>query len=143
MEHIDYEYTVGMDDATVSEHLRTHNVGVLSLAKGGDAYAVPVDYRYEDGRLLLRLSDDGDSKKVAYADATDEACFLVYDADEAWSIVALGRLDRLGDTADDDFADRTLNEWFETLRVFDEDVANLEVAVYELHVESLTGRTSA
>ncbi|MFB6123714.1 MAG: pyridoxamine 5'-phosphate oxidase family protein [Haloferacaceae archaeon] len=143
MDHIDYEYTVGMDDAEVAERLDSHHVGVLSLAKGDDAYAVPVDYRYEDGRLLLRLTDDGDSKKVAYADATDEACFLVYGPDEAWSIVALGRLDRLGDTAGDDFADRTLNEWFGTLRVFDEDVADLDVVVYELHVESLTGRTAA
>jgi hypothetical protein len=145
MEHLDYEYTVGMTDEEIASHLGDHRVGVLSLANDGDAYAIPVDYRYADGRLLLRLTDDGDSKKIEYAGATQEACFLLYDPtpDASWSIVALGTLGRLGDSEHGDFADETLNEWFDRLHIFDEDVDDLSVAVYELYIDSLTGRKTS
>jgi hypothetical protein len=142
MDHIEYTYTVGMTDEEVAERLREGTTGVLSLAHGDDAYAVPVSYAYEDDRLLFRLSDDGHSKKAAFVSATDEACFLRYDASDgdSWSVVVEGRLRRLDDEERETFDATRVNETFSELRVFDEAVPDVEVLLYELVPSRVTGR---
>ncbi|MFB6108200.1 MAG: pyridoxamine 5'-phosphate oxidase family protein [Haloplanus sp.] len=138
MEHVEYVYTVGMDESELTRRLGENDVGVLSLADGGRAYGVPVHYHYDDGQLLLRLGEAPESEKGRYVETTDEASFLVFDADGEWSVIARGPLRRLDDVDDD-----RLNETFDTFRLFGEDVAEVTVAVYELDVRSLTGRRVA
>ncbi|WP_254536310.1 pyridoxamine 5'-phosphate oxidase family protein [Halomarina litorea] len=142
MEHVDYTYTVGMTDEEVADHLRTETSGVLSLARDGDAYALPVSYHYDGESLYLRLTEDGHSKKMAFLTATDEACFLLYDVEgeDSWSIVVTGGLRRLTAEEDGALAEAGVHAKFAPLRVFDEDIDDVEIAVYELATTAVTGR---
>lgn len=142
MEHVEYVTTVGMDDETVDDYLRRGNHGVLALADGDDAYAVPLSYHYDGTRFLLRVSSHGDeSRKRHYLDTTDTATFVCFaaGADESWSIQVRGPVREWSGTADE----ATLNEWFPPFRLFDESVEELTFTLYELDVESVIGRRTA
>jgi nitroimidazol reductase NimA-like FMN-containing flavoprotein (pyridoxamine 5'-phosphate oxidase superfamily) len=140
VEHIEYVYTVGMSEEDVERHLSDAETGVLSLADGSRAYAVPVHCKYADGVLLFRLTDDDDSEKLAFLDATTEACFVLYEATngDSWSVLARGSVASVDDPARYDEA--AINERFGPARVFDEDVDDTDVRLFELDVESVTGR---
>ncbi len=146
MEPTEFVYTVGMDEEEISERLAENETGVLSLADGGRAYAVPVSYRYEDGTIYVRLADDGDSEKLAYLDATREACLVLYDAaplDESWSVVVTGRLVDVTEAFVDGAEVDRVTDAFDPLRVFDESIDDVTVRVYEFEVFSETGRKVA
>lgn len=139
MDHVEYVYTVGMDDAEVDEHLRHGTHGVLALADGGDAYAVPLSYHYDGSRLLLRVSTHDDSaEKRRYLETTETATFVCFaaDADASWSIHVRGPVEAWSGTADE----ATLNEWFPSFRLFDEAVDDVEFTLYELGMETVIGR---
>jgi nitroimidazol reductase NimA-like FMN-containing flavoprotein (pyridoxamine 5'-phosphate oxidase superfamily) len=142
MDHYEMRYTVGMDDAEVAEYLADHDVAVLSLADGGVAYAVPVNYHYDGDSLYLRLLDDEDSTKMSFLGATESACVLLYGVagDVSYSVVARGRLRELAGDERAAFDDATVNEEFGAVRVFGEDVTDLDVAIYELEDAAITGR---
>lgn len=140
MKHVDYVYTVGMSEAAVEERLRESESGVLALARGGSAYAVPVSHHYEDGVIHLRLADDDRSEKLAAAETTEEATYVCYGTDdgETWSIVASGPLRRTG-VVDPE----TSNERFGPLHVFDEAIEDVTLVGFELRVERVAGRRTA
>jgi hypothetical protein len=142
MDHVEYVYTVGMDDDAVEDYLRRGNHGVLALAAADDAYAVPLSYHYDGDRFLLRVSshDDG-SEKRRYLDATDTATFVCFAAaaDESWSIHVRGPVAEWSGTVDE----ATLNEWFPPFRLFDESVEDVSFTLYELDVETVVGRRTA
>lgn len=143
MEHVEFTYTAGMDRETVEERLRSAETGVLSLADADDAYAVPLAFHYDGGDvILLRLGTDGGSEKMDFLQATDRACFVVYEyagPEESWSVLATGRLDEVAQE-DERYDAAEVNRAFPQLRVFDEEIADLEVALYELRLETITGR---
>ena len=143
MEHVEYVYTFGMDRDRLEHRLDENEVGVLSLARESVAYAVPVAYHYEDGSVYLRLAFEGKSTKRAYLEATAKACLCLYGVesdDESWSILVRGPLRELSDSETFDTA--TINELFDKLHVFDQDIEAIDIQVYELLVESITGRTT-
>ncbi|MFC7137934.1 pyridoxamine 5'-phosphate oxidase family protein [Halobaculum litoreum] len=135
-------YTAGMTDGEVVRRLRAGETGVLALARADDAYAVPVSYRYVDGAIRFRLADDGHSRKLAFADATAEACFVVYGYEgprESWSVIATGPIRAL--SAEEWGADPAdVAERYTPLRVFDEAIEDTELRGYELRIEQITGR---
>jgi hypothetical protein len=138
LEHVEFVYTAGMDEEELDEWLREGETGVLALADGGRAYAVPVSYYYDGEALFFRLGDDAHSKKLDFVETTAEACFLRYglDGEDSWSVIATGQLRR-----DDDALDaETINERFTSLRVFDEAIDDLELVMFRLDIETLTGR---
>jgi hypothetical protein len=143
---VDYVYTVGMDATAVDERLRAAATGVLALADGGRAYAVPVSIHLVDGRVYLRLSDEsgvGDaetSRKLAFVDATDEAALVCYaaDGDDSWSVLVTGPIEPVDAVDDVDAA--SINEAFGPLRVFDETIEDVRLHLYELRPTSVTGR---
>lgn len=151
MDESAYAYTVGMESAEVERRLREAATGVLSLAEDGDAYAIPVAHHFDGERLLLRLADDGQSRKVAMADATETACYVVYGFGEgvaaesdqlgwtegSWSVLVEGPIRRLDEGSLDEAA---LNQVFPPLRVFDEAPEAVELHLYELVAKSATGR---
>jgi nitroimidazol reductase NimA-like FMN-containing flavoprotein (pyridoxamine 5'-phosphate oxidase superfamily) len=143
MEHVEFTYTAGMDEDAVEERLRRTETGVLALADGDDAYAVPLAVHYDGGdSLLLRLGRDADSEKFAFVETTERACFVVYDYGsprDSWSVLVTGELHPVAPT-DDRYDDAAVNRAFPDLRVFDEDVAELDVELYELRIETATGR---
>jgi nitroimidazol reductase NimA-like FMN-containing flavoprotein (pyridoxamine 5'-phosphate oxidase superfamily) len=144
MDHVEFATTRGLREDETETLLRDNHVGVLALADGGSAYAVPVDYHYDGESFLIRLTDDGKSRKLAYVEATTDPEFLVYGHGgpyDSWSVVATGDLREVDpEAAGIDAA--TVNDWFGPVRVFDEDVAELAVRLFELDVESLVGRAT-
>ena len=147
MDHVEYVYTVGMDAAEAERRLREAEAGVLALADDGVAYAVPLSPYYEDGVVYLRMSDDDDDpRKLRFVDATVEATFLVYGVegpDDSWSVLCAGPLRHVTDPAAVGFDTATINERFGALRIFDEAVQDVELRLYALDVERLTGRRTA
>lgn len=143
MEHVEYIYTAGMDRETAEQRLRETETGVLSFADGDDAYAIPLAHHYEGGdSVFFRLGVDEDSEKVDYIEATDRACYVVYgfDAhDDSWSVLVRGEISPVS-TGDERFDVAEINQQYPEIRVFDEDVAELEIRLYELRVETITGR---
>jgi len=140
MDHVEYVYTEGMDRGEIDERLRSGRHGVVALADGDEAYAVPLSYHYDGERLLVRVSDDGDAEKVRFLDRTERATFVRYEgtADDSWSVHVRGPIRPWDGDADD----ATLNEWFPPFRLFDEAVEDVEMTVYELVMESVVGRRS-
>ena len=141
IEDVAYAYTIGMTDEETDRRLREGSVGVLSLADDGDSYAIPVAYHYDGDAVYIRLGLHADSRKTQMLQTTDTACFLLYDADpieESWSVMATGSMRRVDDSSN--FSDEVINSLFVPLRVFGEPIEGIEPAVFELEVESLTGR---
>ncbi|NHN59591.1 MULTISPECIES: pyridoxamine 5'-phosphate oxidase family protein [Halorussus] len=138
MEHVEYVYTFGMTDAELDDRLRAGEAGVLSLADGGDAYGVPVGYHFDGESLLVRLGDSEGSTKMEYLDATETATLVVYEKEsdeESWSVVVRGTPRELPPKPDAE-----VNEEFEPFRLFDEDIEDVEAAIYELEMDEVTGR---
>jgi nitroimidazol reductase NimA-like FMN-containing flavoprotein (pyridoxamine 5'-phosphate oxidase superfamily) len=144
---VSFTYTKGMDQETVERRLHEAGTGVLSLADGDDAYAVPVACHYEDGVVFFRLGETADSTKTEYLDATDTATLVVYAVDpteeprelDSWSILVRGPLRKVpGDDAGYDAA--AINEQFAPIRVFDEDLDDLELGLWALEIDSIAGR---
>lgn len=78
MEHIEYEYTRGMDDDEIDERLRTSETGVLSLSREGDAYAIPLAHYYDEDGLYFRVGMTEGSRKRAFFETTETACYVLY-----------------------------------------------------------------
>lgn len=75
--------------------LGAHRVGVLSLARSGDAYAIPLFYVF-DGASLYFHSKPGE--KDAFLAGTHEGCLVVMEleGDDDWtSVQVTGRVERL------------------------------------------------
>ena len=135
---MEYVYTIGMTETEIQRRLRDERIGVLSLANGNDAYALPLGFHYEDGSLLFRLGDTVESQKMAYVDTTNEACFLLYGVsspENSWSIVASGQLDEV-----DAPEIASIRRRFGPLRVFDEVVEDMALRFFELDIETIAGR---
>ncbi len=143
MDPTNFVYTVGMTDEEMTDALEGGTTGVLSLAAGDDAYAIPISYHYADRSVYFRFGNDhAGARKIAAAETTGDACFVLYEADgaESWSVILTGPLRRVADPATRGFDETNMRERFGPLRVFDEAVEELEVAVYELDPRRTVGR---
>jgi len=144
---IAFAYTEGMPDDIVRDRLGKSESGVLALADGDDAYAFPVFHHYEDGSLYFRLGETSGSEKSAYLDATETATYVVTETEQTpdaeawtgWSIVARGPIAAVpvGDPA---YEAVEINERYAPIRVFDEPTDEMDITLYELSIEELTGR---
>ena len=143
MDDVEYVYTAGMDEEEIDRLLGDGGHGVLSLARDGDAYGIPLNYSYNGDRLFIRVSDENDSEKIEFARATNSASFVVYDViDEtnSWSIFVRGTLRQLTAEEQDQFTDSVLNKRFPPFRLFDETVERVEIMIYELIPDEIVGR---
>jgi nitroimidazol reductase NimA-like FMN-containing flavoprotein (pyridoxamine 5'-phosphate oxidase superfamily) len=148
MQHTEYTDTIGMDAREVEQRLRSTETGVLSLARDGEAYAIPLAHYYDGERLFFRVGVVEESKKRSFWKATRTACYTLHGADstdgarelDSWSVVATGRLAELPASARDRFDNAEINRRFAPLRVFGEAVEDIEVVVLEFDVETLIGR---
>lgn len=134
-----------MSEREVARFLRSQGVGVLALASDGAAYAVPLSFGYADDprRLYFEFVRFGDeSRKIAAAEDTAEACFVTLDATSRFdwrSAVATGPLRTVPedereamDAAMDD------NGWFPSLFPPDEPMTGVRRLAME--PASVTGR---
>lgn len=87
-------YGIEMSREEVDEFLREQGVGLLALADGDDAYAVPISFGYDgEGTLyffLIRFGED--SRKLSYLETTAEATFAVtaVESGTRWKSVLVG-----------------------------------------------------
>ena len=140
MDQFEYTYTAGLDREAIEAHLDAAETGVLSLADGGAAYAIPVAYHWDGESFVFRLGEHPDSDKMGYIESTTTASFLVYHYDASgasWSVLAIGTLRRLPAAEADRLEAR---EDFLPLRIFGEELEDLTPVLYALDVETLTGR---
>lgn len=124
-----FVYTIGMEPEETVRYLRTHTTGVLSLARDGEPYAIPVSYvADEGGNVFVRLSDDGRSRKLDFLADSDAVVFLIYDddasGDDAASVSLRGRLVEVDESV--------VPDGFGALQVFDEDVDDLSLRYFRL-----------
>lgn len=143
LDHVEFVHTAGMDRESVEERLEETQVGVLGLANGTEAYAIPVAFQFLGDRLCFRLSRVDGSRKMAFIESTDRATFVVYGFDspsDSWSILIEGPIRVLSDAESEQFDDALINKWFAQLRVFDEPIDEIELVLVELEIESMTGR---
>lgn len=139
MEHVEYVYTGGMAESDMEDRLRAGEHGVLGLAEGNDAYAIPLSYHYDGDRFLLRVSEhDDEGEKNRFLETTETATFVCYEAstNESWSIHVRGQLRRW----EGDVDEATLNDWFQPFRLFDEPTETVEFSLYDFRMESVVGR---
>ncbi|MFB6184553.1 MAG: pyridoxamine 5'-phosphate oxidase family protein [Haloarculaceae archaeon] len=150
MDDVDFAYTRGLDETAVAELLGETGHGVLSLARNGEAYAIPVAYAFDGETFFVRLGMTPDSRKRAFVETTETACLVVYraestDAPQAlatWSVVATGPLREPTEAERMAFPADELNRRFAPLRIFDEAIDEIDVELYALDPETLTGRTT-
>lgn len=139
MEHVEHVYTFGMGEGELNELLYTGRVGILALADdedAADAYAVPVAYDYDGESLVVRLGAADGSTKMRYLETTDTATFVVHDAGTpSWSILVRGPLRER-----EEFDETRIDKQFSDRQVFDEELDEMDVVVYELEMEEVTGR---
>jgi nitroimidazol reductase NimA-like FMN-containing flavoprotein (pyridoxamine 5'-phosphate oxidase superfamily) len=148
MDHIDYAYTFGMDDSAIDERLRTTETGVLSLADGDDSYAVPLAHYYDGERLYFRLGVTEGSTKDEFLSATGTVTYVLHGTTptddprgiDSWSVLVTGQLTELPESEHERFDTAEINRAFSPIRVFDEDVEEMEIRIVELETDSVTGR---
>lgn len=141
MDTDDYTYTLAMSDGEIERTLRAGEVGVLSLAADGDAYAIPVAYHYADHTVFFRLGEHDGSEKMRFVDATERASFLLYDYEsetDSTSVIVRGSLSRVPDEEAPDRVD--IDDAYVALRVFDEPIEDLRPRLYRLTAEQWSGR---
>ena len=143
MEHVEFTYTTGMGREEAEERLREAETGVLSLAGDGEAYGLPLAHHYEGGdAVVFRLGVDETSEKVAFVESTERASYVVYGYDSpehSWSVIVQGPIHPVS-PSDERFDVAEINRQYPDIRIFDEDVAEIEIQLYELRIESITGR---
>lgn len=131
-----------MTDVEVDTFLTEQGTGVLALADGGSAYAIPISFGYETGRAVFAYWQFGaETTKGEYTAATDQACLTVYDVasrSEWRSALARGPLRELSGA-----------EWADLGRLIDDNALSpeftgvrgrhLSVTGYEMRIEEATG----
>ena len=145
LDHVEFVHTAGMDRETVEERMREAQVGVLGLANGTEAYAIPVAFQFLEDRVCFRLSRVDGSRKMSFIETTDRATLVVYGFDsphDSWSVLIEGPIRVLSDEESERFDDAMINEWFAQLRVFDEPIDEIELVLVELEIETITGRAT-
>lgn len=148
MKHIEYAYTTGMDDSQIEAKLTMAGTGVLALSGDGDAYAIPLAHYYDGDSLYFRLGLTEGSTKRELWETTETACYVLYDAEptdnprglDSWSIVVTGPLVELSEAEHEQFDTAEINRHFSPIRVFDEAIEDIEIAIVKLAIETITGR---
>jgi nitroimidazol reductase NimA-like FMN-containing flavoprotein (pyridoxamine 5'-phosphate oxidase superfamily) len=132
-----------MTDTEVEDLLQRQGHGTLSLASGGQAYAVPMSFGYADDRLYFVFRRPREqSRKLTYIEATDRASFTVTDvaSKHDWaSVLVEGPVREVAeDDWDELFEAVEGNAWFPSL--FSETDPMQSFVGYELLAERKTGR---
>jgi nitroimidazol reductase NimA-like FMN-containing flavoprotein (pyridoxamine 5'-phosphate oxidase superfamily) len=148
MEHVDYAYTTGMSDEDIQRRLEETETGVLALCDDSEGRAIPLAHYYDGEHLYFRLGKTAGSEKWEAIDQTETATYVVYDAEptddpdelDSWSVHITGQLRELPESDHGRFDTAEINRRFAPIRVFDEPIDAIDIAIVELTVETMTGR---
>jgi nitroimidazol reductase NimA-like FMN-containing flavoprotein (pyridoxamine 5'-phosphate oxidase superfamily) len=148
MDNVEYAYTCGMSEDDIEHRLQSTRTGVLALCADADARAVPLAHYYDGDGLYFRLGKTDDSEKWDAIGHTASATYVVYDAEPtdgpdeltSWSIHATGPVRELSESEYDRFDTAEINRRFAPIRIFEERIDDVDIAIVELTIETLTGR---
>ena len=135
-----------MSPEAVDQLLTERGWGILSLAAGRDAHAVPLSFGYDGDRCYLYLIQFGpDSEKLEAIERTRTAALSVVHVEDAstwYSVVARGQLYPVDEDGIEAFETAmTDNGWFPNLFPAEDDLRG--VHRYVLEIEERTGRRGA
>lgn len=134
-----------MDAIEITDFLSDAQTGVLSLADGNNAYAVPVSFYFQpdDQQLYFRLGFAPGSQKQKFLERTDLASFVAHGREDGrWkSVVASGRLEVVGtdQRLEDPVLEAVQRLEIPYFRVFDRPTDEIDFSIYRLRAESLKG----
>ena len=132
-----------MDDDAIDEFLRERGDGVLSFAREGAGYGVPISFGYDGDRLFVHLVRFGaESEKLAFADASERVCLTTYATETRFewkSVLVRGTLSPVPDE-DVEYMEAVMDRNAWKPRLPDEDVES--VRRMELLIDETTGRRS-
>lgn len=144
--HMSEHVGEGMDEFEIEQFLTSRGLGVLGVARDGEAYTIPIAFAYDDAgeRCILRFIMGEDSEKSAFVSETERASLTTYewDSKDDWtSVVVRGPIGKL---ASEDMAQAAalFSDVGEeaALEVFNDPISEYETEWYELRVEEVTGR---
>ena len=125
--------------------LGEHETGVLSLARDGEPYAVPISYGYdaEDQRFYLRLVSTPESEKRRFLRASPGVQLVVYEEGDSVyrSVIANGTLEEI---PREELTVEDVEQYGEAKRplfeIWGESRPSLNVRLYHLDPDSVSGR---
>lgn len=136
-----------MSPAEVDAFLGHRETGVISFAREGEPYAIPVSYGYDDSdrQFYLRLVSTPESTKRAFLDSSPRARFVVYDEVDGGSaylsVVANGVLEAVDP---DGLSVEQVAQYGDARRplfeIWGVETADLDIELYEFDPEELSGR---
>lgn len=150
MKEIEYAYTRGMDEDEIDQYLYQEETGVLALSGDGTAYAFPISHYYDGDRLYFRLGITGTSRKQPFLESTETACYVLYDVEQtseaseidSWSVILTGVLTELEGDDPNGFDAAEINRQFPPIKVFGEDINEMDIVVFAFEIDSAIGRSS-
>ena len=138
-----------MSSSEIDTFLGQAETGVISFAREGEPYAIPVSYGYDtDNRTFyLRLVSTPESGKREFLSDTPQTTLVVYEGVEDTtyrSVVATGRLQTVDP---DDLSPDQIAQYGEAKRplfeIWSAGRAELDIQLYEFQPETLSGRRTA
>jgi len=136
-----------MDPAEIDSFLSGHETGVLSLARDGSPYSIPISYGYDaDSRTFyLRLVSTPHSDKREFLGSSPEARLVVYDGDDEGtvyeSVVATGALEAIDPS---DLSIEQIEQYGDArqplFEIWGEGRDELDIKLYEFEPAELSGR---
>jgi len=139
------EQQTAMTDAETDALLGRHETGVLALARDDTPYAVPISYGYDASgrRFCMRLVSTPNGEKGRFLTDSPRVRFVVYEEAGAVyrSAVANGRLELVPRS---DLTPEHVERYGTAKRplfeMWDEARENLDIRLYELDPDELSGR---
>jgi len=136
-----------LSDSEIDSFLGRHETGVISLAREGESYAVPISYGYdsEHRRFYLRLVSNPESEKRRFLRSTPHTRLVVYEEDDPvyTSVVAAGTLREI---SRDELTVEHIEQYGDARRplfeIWGESLPALNVRLYRLDPDELSGRTA-
>lgn len=136
-----------MSSSEIDAFLGQMETGVISFAREGEPYSIPISYGYDtDSRTFyLRLVSTPESRKHAFLVSSPAASLVVYEGSDAAStyrsVVATGRLEAVDP---DELSPEQIAQYGEAGRplfeIWGVEKPDLDIQLYEFQPEELSGR---
>jgi nitroimidazol reductase NimA-like FMN-containing flavoprotein (pyridoxamine 5'-phosphate oxidase superfamily) len=136
-----------LSEEEIDSFLGRQETGVISLAREGTSYAVPISYGYDSThrRFYLRLISNPESEKREFLDSSPHARLVVYEDDDPvyTSVVATGTLSEIDR---DELTVEHVEQYGEAKRplfeIWGGSLPALNVELYRLDPDELSGRSA-
>ena len=138
-----------MSDDQIDAFLGGHETGVLSLARDGEPYSIPVSYGYDatTQTFYMRLVSTPDSEKRKFLESSPECRMVIYaNEDEATyrSVIASGALEQI---SPDQLSIEQIEQYGDAQRplfeIWGQDRDELDIQLFEFSPTELSGRRTA